>query len=887
MMNYKNILIAFLFPVVVQASTSLKDAVEDTLLNNPDILSHQKNNKAYRLYIDEAKGAYLPTVDLELSYEDEKTIEKEPNTSDVDEGPKTILNVKQKLYDGGRTYNTVLEKKYDYNENYLKNKKKTEDIVLDVVNVYLDLKQAHEITFLAKENIAEHERILTIAKENEEISGEAIDRLQAESKLYSAFNILKDQEQSNKLALSEYKKIVGNEPNEEVCRPVLFDELLPKNVDDGVLTSLQKNLEIKAQLQAIFKQRAIFSQEKSRFLPTIDASFQYAKDKDVTTDDTTSTVYTSSITLSYNLFNGTQDIASYEREKIFLFESQKQLDSTTKSIEDSVKQAFTSYMISQKKLENLKKYAELKKEILSIYIDQFEGGTVSILDLLSEASELFRARQELIQEEISQLKNYFTILALYGDLSDVILDNTKQVCSDHKTEGLFTFANNDEQLELDAELEDLLGGDSSEESDLGLGDESDEDGELGGLLEESNNENLEDFEQGEIQEAKTNDEIVNEMLQRLLAEAYKNDEKDYLVIDDDSVKTKPKVIGNESFKDKFLKASPEHYTINVIAFGSMEKASQFIKNNSMINNSFAFQYGKDLSLFKVVYGVFENYMQAKDRLDMLGFPSEYYPIIEKIGKKQDLYKKYNIDYEVPEESMEDEEPIVMEDEEPIVKIEYAPLPNNIDFKNSFLNADDKHFTINLYTFISEEKAIDFVDQNNLENNTLLFRFGKNRRLIKLIYGIYPTINDANKDIAKLKKIDGNLFPVVEKLKKQKNIYKKFNEPATDKKVEKSVKKSDDSRLLASSPKSYTINIATITSSQNANIFVKRYNLNDDAIVYEFGSKTKYSKVLYGIYDTYEKAVSAMGKLDSDILSNKPHIEKIKKHQELYKKYNKE
>ncbi len=47
-----------LFTASVQAQT-IKEVVEHTLANNPKVMSAIKNNEAYRLYIDEAKGGII------------------------------------------------------------------------------------------------------------------------------------------------------------------------------------------------------------------------------------------------------------------------------------------------------------------------------------------------------------------------------------------------------------------------------------------------------------------------------------------------------------------------------------------------------------------------------------------------------------------------------------------------------------------------------------------------------------------------------------------------------------------------------------------------------------------------------------------------------------
>ena len=48
---------------------------------------------------------------------------------------------------------------------------------------------------------------------------------------------------------------------------------------------------------------------------------------------------------------------------------------------------------------------------------------------------------------------------------------------------------------------------------------------------------------------------------------------------------------------------------------------------------------------------------------------------------------------------------------------------------------------------------------------------------------------------------------------------------------------------------------------------------------------KNSKVLYGVYSTLTEAKNELKNLSKEVLSNKPYIDNISKHQALYSKYN--
>lgn len=83
---------------------------------------------------------------------------------------------------------------------------------------------------------------------------------------------------------------------------------------------------------------------------------------------------------------------------------------------------------------------------------------------------------------------------------------------------------------------------------------------------------------------------------------------------------------------------------------------------------------------------------------------------------------------------------------------------------------------------------------------------------------------------------------------------------------------------------YTIVLATVVPTQDYNKIIKDNNIAYNAVAYNFGQKDKYVKVIFGAYKTYQDAFDSLIKLDSNLLSNKPYIEKVDKHINLFHKY---
>lgn len=114
-------------------------------------------------------------------------------------------------------------------------------------------------------------------------------------------------------------------------------------------------------------------------------------------------------------------------------------------------------------------------------------------------------------------------------------------------------------------------------------------------------------------------------------------------------KTKDSIINIEApfathalFKEKFLAAPQDYFTINVTTLSSIENAAKILNTPLLVENSFVFSYGKNLEWVKVMVGVYSSYEEAKNAIKILGpLESKYRPIIEKIGHKQELYKRFH------------------------------------------------------------------------------------------------------------------------------------------------------------------------------------------------------------------------------------------------------
>lgn len=443
-----------LFSTYAQATT-VKEVVQHTMVKNPEIMSLLKNNEAFRYYIDEEEGGYYPKIDLTTYVGTKRT------KTDTDAGTKTTTNqdgynaqldLEQMLYDGGFTSARIEEARRKSTSNEYNNRNRVENIMFESITAYLGMVKADEVTMLTTENLRIHDEYMVTATQNEEISGESLNRIQVSAKLHFAKNQLLEEEKNKKNALSNFEKSVGMQPEGYICRPNLNDNLIPGSVQDIIELALKHNYEILEQIENIKEQRAIIQQEKSNFLPKLTFKAQAILDEDLTSDETGTNTYSGRIELKYNLFNGNKDSNVKQREILFLQESQKTLDTITRDVVDRLTVAYDNYQVSKEQIFELKQYVSDNLEILAIYQDQFEGGTRTFLDVLNAEGDIYNSKTSLVDAEYVQLDAYYEMFSILSTLNTTVLASQDQVC---KQMQIITKKKEKEDPSLD-ELSDLL-----------------------------------------------------------------------------------------------------------------------------------------------------------------------------------------------------------------------------------------------------------------------------------------------------------------------------------------------------------------------------------------------------------------------------------------------
>lgn len=583
---------AALFLTSVNA-ISLRDSVEKTITTNPNIIAESKNQEAFKMYVDEREGRYLPTLDIEGYLESSKEERRYDTGSSSDtygskDGYNAAIILRQYIYDGGLTPSQVSETKHQDRANRHRSLYAIENTILETVKAYNSLVQSDEILLLTEDMIKVHEENLITAKEKEEISGEVLETYQVSSKLYFMTDRFIEEEDIKESGIALFKKYTGVEPSGKTCRPLINEKALPSDLEQLTKKAVLQNHRILEQIEKIKIQREKIAQYDATFLPSLNIELKasYDDDLEIAENGVVEDRY-ARLNLNWNLFNGNRDNIRSEQESIFLQEQKKTLDDITNDVVKEIKSLYSKFNKNKKRIDALKKYVEANANIIEVYKSEFEAGTRTFVDILDAESELYNSSRTLINIEQAAINNYYDLLFNLSILSDTILREENQDCSTVTPRKIYFKPKN---------------------TDDGIDDD------LNGLISDSDSNIIKN-------ELNFEDEVKSEKKTNSI-----------------SFKSKNK---NNPLKS-FLEAPTNFYTINIATTNSIENTHKILKSNSLEKKAISFEFGKDMTKTKILYGVYSTVTEAKNELANLGKDILVNkPYIDNISKHKALYSKYN------------------------------------------------------------------------------------------------------------------------------------------------------------------------------------------------------------------------------------------------------
>ena len=400
-------------------AVTLDDAVRTAVDTNPDIGVVAKDRRAIDHELRQAKALYLPSVDTRIAFGPEWTKSVAGNlpgrTGRLDRQEYSIT-LTQLLFDGFAAASEVQRQKARVESAAYRVADTSESIGLDAVQAYLDVVRQQQLLALAQDNQGTHERTLEDMKSRlRGGTGSMADVRQAEARLARAIVSVEETRGHLEDSKANYIRAVGQGP-EGLSRPAGVESLLPPNVDMAVAQALEQNYKILTADADVGTAKAELRASAADFYPKIDAELSAVLDRNISGVRGTSRSDQALIVMKWNLFRGGETMAKNEEFVERLAEAKEAVNQQRIRVEQDTRLSWSALQTARNRREALALQVKANEKVRDAYIQQFNLGQRSLLDVLDIQNELFISRGDLITAEFVELFAGYRLLAAQGRL---------------------------------------------------------------------------------------------------------------------------------------------------------------------------------------------------------------------------------------------------------------------------------------------------------------------------------------------------------------------------------------------------------------------------------------------------------------------------------------
>ena len=418
-------------------ATSIEDSIQAALATNPEIGVVAADREAIDQELRQARAEYLPSIDIRGAAGPEYT--DSPATRrgfEDDDDEETLLRLEsqltltQMLFDGFATQSEVRRQTARIDSAARRVQETAEFVALDAVEAHLDVLRNRELVELARENVAQHQRILgQVGLLERQGAGSIGDVRQAESRLAEAESSLALAVGNLRDATAFYRAVVGLPP-EDLQGAVPPVAALPESGDASAAVASATNPTVLIADADVDVAQAELRGARAGYYPNLDLELGASAGDDLDGIEGSDVSAQALVVLRYNLFRGGGDIAREREAFARLKEAREFVRVAQRDAEEEARVAFNALTTARARLVALRRGVEAQQATRDIYAQQFDLGQRGLLDLLDAENELFVDRSNLVTADLTERFAAYRVLAVVGTLLDALsIERPKQAIS--------------------------------------------------------------------------------------------------------------------------------------------------------------------------------------------------------------------------------------------------------------------------------------------------------------------------------------------------------------------------------------------------------------------------------------------------------------------------
>lgn len=403
---------------------TLKESVGEALKSNPEILQAGENREAIEFELRQARGLYMPTVDLEgsagLRQLDSPGRRRLGTGSDVLYPVDVGLSVKQTIFDGGSRRAEVERQAARVDGASFRVLERSEAVALSVAQEYFEILLQAEIVEAARQNVGVHQQIL--GDIGQSVTAGALteaDRIQGQERLLSARARLAEAAEELEAAKIRFRRIVGR-PIGTPSHPGSVARALPRSVEQAIEIARGRNPRIGAAGADVDAADSQVRGANAPFLPSLALEGAARIGNDIDGAEGRTSDLSAKLVARWNLYRGGRDVAARQERIRRAGEQRHALSQVHREVEEAVRLSWDQRIKRAELAGVLRNQADTNSRLVSSYREQFRVGERSLLDVLGAQNTRFNAAVLAQTASYASLFAEYRLLAATGSLAGVL-----------------------------------------------------------------------------------------------------------------------------------------------------------------------------------------------------------------------------------------------------------------------------------------------------------------------------------------------------------------------------------------------------------------------------------------------------------------------------------
>lgn len=403
---------------------SLREAVSIALISNPQIGQAIQNREAIEFELRQARGLYLPRIDLEASVGTQFYGRSQGSvagtfgttTKDNFQPREAGVVVTQKIFDGWATIAEIERQASRVDGGSYRVWERSENIALAIAREYIQTLLQQRVLAIAQENVGFHRR--TVGDIESGVKNGTLtdaDKFQAQERLTAAIAKVKQAEEELSAARIRFFTLVGKPLAAMAALPAVGAGL-PGSLSQAIGKAQVNNPTVAIAWADIDAADALIKEAKAKYYPEVFAEGRARGGHDIDLNPGHTADYQARLVMRWNLYDGGAKSAKEQEEIRRATEARLKLDEIRRTVEEQVRLAWDKRVREADIAKTLSLQLSQANSVVTSYQDQFKVGRRSLLDVLDAQNTRFNVSVVLETSRYASLFADYQLLAADGDL---------------------------------------------------------------------------------------------------------------------------------------------------------------------------------------------------------------------------------------------------------------------------------------------------------------------------------------------------------------------------------------------------------------------------------------------------------------------------------------